>query len=64
MKVNNPENGEIIIPMSIPNSKALEAYLLDPKGVYEINVSGVHIKKDNGETETKVNAKLIMMPKE
>lgn len=63
MKVNNSENGEIIIPMSISNSKALEEYLLDPQGVYEINVSGIHIKKDYEESETKVNAKLIMMPK-
>ena len=45
MKVNNSENGEIIIPMSISNSKALEEYLLDPQGVYEINVSGIHIQK-------------------
>ena len=63
VKVNNSENGEIIIPMSISNSKALEEYLLDPQGVYEINVSGIHIKKDYEESETKVNAKLIMMPK-
>ena len=64
IKVNNPEYNEFIIPLSIPNSKALEDYLLDPEGTFEINVSGKYIKKDYQETNTTINAKLILLPKE
>ena len=64
VKVNNSENGEIIIPMSISNSKALEEYLLNPKGSYTISVSGRYIKKDYDEKQTDIHATLIMMPEE
>lgn len=63
-KINNQENHEIVIPMSIPNSKALEEYLLNPKGSYTISVSGRYIKKDYDEKQTDIHATLIMMPEE
>ena len=33
VEVNNAETGEIVVPMSISDSKSLEDYLLDPQGV-------------------------------
>ena len=63
-KINNQEYHEIVIPMSIPNSKALEEYLLDPKGSYTISVSGRIIKKGSDEQQTDIHATLIMMPEE
>ncbi len=44
MSKNDQEMHEVIIPLSIPNSKALEAYLLDPVGTYSITVSGTSRK--------------------
>lgn len=64
IKVNDLENNEFIIPLSIPNSKALEEYLLDPEGTFVISVSGKYIKKDYQETNTTINAKLMLLPKE
>lgn len=64
IKKNDQEYHEIIVPLSIPDSKALEEYLLNPKGPYSINVSGKYIKKDYEEKETQINATLLMMPKE
>ena len=63
-RINNQENHEFVIPMSIHNSKALEEYLLNPKGSYSITVSGKYIKKDNGETQSDVHAILTLMPEE
>ena len=64
IKVNDTENHEFIIPLSIPNSKTLEEYLLDPVETFEINVSGKYIKKDYQETNTTISAKLILLPKD
>jgi len=63
-KINNQENHEIVIPMSISNSKALEEYLLNPKGSFSISASGKYIKKDYQELQTDIHATLIMMPEE
>lgn len=63
-KINNQENHEIVIPMSISNSKALEEYLLNPKGSFSISVTGKYIKKDYQELQTDIHATLIMMPEE
>ena len=62
--VNGTEANEVIIPLSIPNSKVLEEYLLNPVGSYTINVSGKYIKKDYKEIEITIHAKLTLMPKE
>lgn len=62
--VNGTEANEVIIPLSIPNSKVLEGYLLNPVGSYTINVSGKYIKKDYKEIEITIHAKLTLMPKE
>ena len=64
IKVNDHENHEYIIPLSISNSKALEQYLLDPQGIFTITTNGSYRKLDNGEMEIKVNAKLTIWPKE
>ncbi len=64
IKVNDQENHEYIIPLSISNSKALEQYLLDPQGIFTITTNGSYRKLDNGEMEIKVNAKLTIWPKE
>jgi len=64
MRVNNMENQEMIIPLSISNSKALEDYLLDPEGSFVISVSGKHIKKDYQESDMTLNARVVLLPKE
>ena len=64
IKVNDHENHEYIIPLSISNSKALEQYLLDPQGIFTITTNGSYRKLDNGEKEIKVNAKLMIWPEE
>lgn len=64
IKVNDQENDEFFIPLSIAATEALEQYLLDPQGIYTINVNGSYRKKDYEEKEVKINAKLTIWPKE
>lgn len=64
IKVNDQENQEFIVPLSIPGTEALEQYLLNPEGVYTISVNGSYRKKDNEEREVKITAKLTIWPKE
>lgn len=64
IRVNDTENHEFIVPLSITNFNELEQYLLNPKGAFTITTSGSYIKRDYGEKETRVNAKLTIWPKE
>lgn len=64
IRSNDTENNEFIFPMSITNSKELEQYLLNPQGVFTIVADGSYRKKDYEEKEVRINAKLMIWPKE
>ena len=63
-KVNNTADREYIVPLSVPDSRGLEEYLLNPEGVYSIVTNGSYRKTDNGEFEEKVQITLSFWPKE
>lgn len=64
IRVNDTENHEFIVPMSIANSKQLEQYLLNPQGIFTIVTNGTYIKRDYEEKEIKVHSKLMIWPKD
>ncbi len=61
-RVNNTTDREYIVPLSVPDSKGLQEYLLNPDGVYTIATSGSYRKIDNGELEEKVHITLSFWP--
>jgi len=64
IKVNDTENREYIVPLSVPDSQGLQEYLLNPEGIYIIVTNGSYRKIDNGELETKVQVTLSFWPED